>query len=123
MTAIDAGIRKRFLQILLTIIVQGIILFIAALDLSWKMAWIYLILTFCLTAINAGYLIKKDPELIAEQAEIKADVKSWDKPFALIWYQFLSFKPVKRFKGEAVVEILSAAIYLSLPDSSDNFFA
>ena len=84
MNTISAGIRKRFLQIILTIAFQGIILFIAASDLTWIAAWIYLILTTFLAVINTTYLIFKDPELIVERSEVKTDVKSWDKPFALV---------------------------------------
>jgi len=46
------------------------------------MAWVYLGMYVVMIVINALVLLRTNPELIAERAQIKEDAKRWDRPLA-----------------------------------------
>lgn len=63
--------------------VAGAILFLAAGTVDWPFAWAYLG-AYLASIVVFGWLVAwRNPDLIAErmQAERKADVKRWDRPF------------------------------------------
>ena len=68
---------------------MGLVLFLAAGDLSWSWAWLYLSLYTLGVVINALFLLPKSPELVAERGEPKEGVKEWDRkltlPGAIFW--------------------------------------
>lgn len=72
----NKNIRRRFIQVFLTLLFQGIILFAAAGTLFWKWAWILLLLSVVNIIINL-FLIPA--ELIEERGRKKEDAKKWDK--------------------------------------------
>jgi protein-S-isoprenylcysteine O-methyltransferase Ste14 len=78
------GIVKRAVQLVVSMLMQAAILFISAGRLDWVMAWVYLGFYAVMIGINAAILLRKDPALIAERAEMKKDAKRWDKPLAAI---------------------------------------
>jgi protein-S-isoprenylcysteine O-methyltransferase Ste14 len=83
------GVIKRFIQIIGTIILMGLVLFAASGDLSWVWAWVYLGIYTLGVIINAFFLLPKNPELVAERGEPKEGVKEWDRKLslagALLW--------------------------------------
>jgi len=72
----NKDIIRRLIQVFSVLILQGAILFIAAGTLSWKWAWIVLLLGLFLLIIN---LILLPAELIEERGRKKENVKKWDK--------------------------------------------
>ena len=76
---VRAGIRRRFVQIAVSLLVQAAILFVSAGRLDWVMAWVYLGLNVFGIAVNALVLLRIDPALIAERARSSEDAKDWDK--------------------------------------------
>lgn len=72
------GILKRARQILLTLLLMGVLLFVPAGTLSWPMAWVYLAVYLASVVINAIFLWRNNPELIAERAEKRPGTKKWD---------------------------------------------
>jgi protein-S-isoprenylcysteine O-methyltransferase Ste14 len=72
------GILKRARQILLTLLLMAALLFIPAGTFSWPMAWVYLAVYLTGVVINAIFLWRRNPELIAERAEKRPDTKKWD---------------------------------------------
>jgi protein-S-isoprenylcysteine O-methyltransferase Ste14 len=73
------GILKRILQILISILLMGMLLFFASGDLRWSWAWLYLG-TYALGAlINGAVMFRRNPSLIAERGEPKEGVKAWDR--------------------------------------------
>ncbi len=77
-----AGVVKRFVQIAITLLLQAALLFIAAGRLDWLMAWVSLGI-YVGNVILVGLLIlPKNPEMIAERAQPKENVKTWDKVIA-----------------------------------------
>jgi protein-S-isoprenylcysteine O-methyltransferase Ste14 len=77
-----AGIRKRATQIVFQLVLQGVILFGGSGQFDWGMAWILLGVNVAFITINTAVILRIDPELIAERAEIKEDAKRWDRPMA-----------------------------------------
>jgi len=77
----NKDIMRRIIQVVLILIFQGIILFVAAGTLLWKWAWIVLVFSFLLLIIN---LILLPQELIEERGRKKENVKKWDKMINLI---------------------------------------
>jgi len=54
-------------------------LFLSSGRLDWWMAWVYLSVIIVAICVNAFFLIRRNPELIAERAQMKKDTKGWDK--------------------------------------------
>jgi protein-S-isoprenylcysteine O-methyltransferase Ste14 len=73
------GVVKRGLQLLVSAAVMAAALFLPAGTLNWWQAWAYLGIFFGVIAFNALFILRDDPELIAERAETKQDVEAWDK--------------------------------------------
>jgi protein-S-isoprenylcysteine O-methyltransferase Ste14 len=74
-----SGVRKRFAQITVGILIQVAILVLASGRLDWLAAWIYVSVYLAVVVINGTLLLRKNPELAAERAEMKQDAKGWDK--------------------------------------------
>ena len=78
-TNLTQGILKRMLQVVGIILFQAVILFISAGRLDWWAAWAYVGVYVVGIGINSLVLLPRDPELVAERAAPKENVKSWDK--------------------------------------------
>jgi len=74
-------IRKRISQVLSQFLLIGVILFITAGSLDWVWAWVYLAVGLTSTLIATPIMLSKNPEVIAERAEIKKDTKQFDRTF------------------------------------------
>ncbi len=72
----NKNIMRRIFQVWFTLIIQGVILFIAAWTINWLWAWIFLFLGVILLMINSMVI---PAELIEERGKKKEDVKKWDK--------------------------------------------
>jgi protein-S-isoprenylcysteine O-methyltransferase Ste14 len=72
----NKNIMRRLIQVFSTLIIQGLILFIAAGTIYWKWAWILLLLGVAILIIN---LFVMPRELIEERGRPKEDAKKWDK--------------------------------------------
>ena len=72
----NKDIIRRLVQVFSVLLLQGAILFIAAGTLSWKWAWIVLLLGLFLLIINLIFL---PAELIEERGRKKENVKKWDR--------------------------------------------
>ena len=75
---LQAGLQKRARQIVSTIVIQGGILFLAAGRLDWGPAWLYLGIYVLYIMINF-FLMRNNPETIAERADAGENWKTWDK--------------------------------------------
>jgi protein-S-isoprenylcysteine O-methyltransferase Ste14 len=73
---IKKNIIRRLIAVILNLIIQLILLFLAAGTLLWTWAWIFLIVSCLVILINMFVL---SPELIAERGKVKKDAKKWDK--------------------------------------------
>jgi len=72
---------KRLIQVAVQFFILAAILFISSGQLDWLWAWVYLIVGLSGTLIATPIMLRMHPEVIAERAEIKENVKGWDKTF------------------------------------------
>jgi protein-S-isoprenylcysteine O-methyltransferase Ste14 len=82
---VTQGIVKRVVQIGIQVLLLAAILFISSGRLDWWAAWLYLGIFVMGVLINSAVLLRKNPELIAERAEVKEDTKGWDRVLSLLW--------------------------------------
>jgi protein-S-isoprenylcysteine O-methyltransferase Ste14 len=80
-----AGILQRAVQIGIQLLIIAGVLFISSGRLDWWMAWVYLGIFAVGVAINAAFLMRISPGLIAERARLGANAKSWDKVLGTLW--------------------------------------
>jgi hypothetical protein len=72
---------KRLIQVAVQFFLVAAILFLSSGQLDWFWAWVYLIVGLSGTLIATPIMLRTNPEVIAERAEIKENVKGWDKTF------------------------------------------
>jgi len=72
---------KRLIQVAVQFFMVAAILFISSGQLDWIWAWVYLFVGLSGTLIATPIMLRKNPEVIAERAEVKKDSKGWDKTF------------------------------------------
>lgn len=70
------NILLRMIQTVLTLFLQGAILFVTAGSFKWSWAWIFILTGVIILIINAMVLPK---EVIEERGKKKENVKKWDK--------------------------------------------
>ena len=89
----DKAIRKRFTQVIIQTLLMGAILFISAGTLNWPMAWLMMGFYVIMLAVNAILMMRRNPEMVAERAEVREGTKSWDRVLAslgaLLWLLIL----------------------------------
>lgn len=69
---------RRITQVLVTALVQGVILFLAAWDLGWTWGWVFIGIYLGSLVINAVLLFRANPAVIAERADSRG-ARSWDQ--------------------------------------------
>lgn len=72
-----SGILARAAQIAFVVVLQGVVLFGAAGTLDWSWAWALLAIYVVTIAINATFLMRTSPEVVAERGR-PAEFKRWD---------------------------------------------
>jgi protein-S-isoprenylcysteine O-methyltransferase Ste14 len=81
---IISGILARFAQIAIMFLVQAAILFLAAGTIHWVWAWVFLCISVASVLINSLFLMRTNPEIVAERGRPK-EVKDWDKTVSGLW--------------------------------------
>jgi len=76
--ALRRAVRKRFVQVGLSVLLQAVTLFWGYGSLRWVAAWVYLGVGLCLVLAIAVLVLPKNPELIAERGRLKPGTKKWD---------------------------------------------
>jgi protein-S-isoprenylcysteine O-methyltransferase Ste14 len=76
---------KRFIQIILGILIVDGILFLIAGRLDWVGAWIFSCLYFVFVLVSVTWAMWKDPGLMEERNKRAENVKSWDKVIITIY--------------------------------------
>lgn len=71
------GILARAVQIAFVVVLQGVVVFGAAGTLDWSWAWVLLAIYVLTIAINATFLMRTSPEVVAERGR-PAEFKRWD---------------------------------------------
>jgi protein-S-isoprenylcysteine O-methyltransferase Ste14 len=79
-----AGIAARVGTVAFFVVLQAVILFLAAGRLTWTWAWVYLGICLVSMAINGTLLLRTSPETIAERGRPQA-TQGWDKVIGGLW--------------------------------------
>ena len=79
--SIQRGVARRGVQVLMLVLFQAMVLFLAAGRLEWVWGWVYLGIYLVLAPINAIFLLRYSSETIADRAEARG-MKGWDK---VVW--------------------------------------
>jgi protein-S-isoprenylcysteine O-methyltransferase Ste14 len=79
-----AGIAARVGTIAFFVVLQAVVLFLAAGRLDWTWAWVYLGICLLSIAINGMFLLRTSPETIAERGRPQA-TQNWDKVIGGLW--------------------------------------
>jgi protein-S-isoprenylcysteine O-methyltransferase Ste14 len=78
-SSVTRGVVTRGLQLLGSGAVIAIFMFVPAGRLDWWQAWAFLAIYFGAIAFNVIFVMRGDPELIAERAKSLDNTKDWDK--------------------------------------------
>src|SRR5512139_3760117 len=75
---------NRIIQVLVSVPVMGLVLFLSAGRLDWPAAWIFLGL-YVLVILTLGvWAIRRNPEVVNERGKMQ-NIKSWDKTLMTIY--------------------------------------
>jgi protein-S-isoprenylcysteine O-methyltransferase Ste14 len=81
--------RSRLVRLVLKLagftILWGAVLFLSAGRLDWPRGWIYLGLCVLGLVVNGAGVIRKNPELVRERWKKRADTKTFDKVFMVLY--------------------------------------
>ena len=69
---------SRLIQVFGSVVIMGIMLFLAAGRLDWTAAWVYLALNMLIVGTVGMYVARRNPDVINERGRIGREVKSWD---------------------------------------------
>jgi protein-S-isoprenylcysteine O-methyltransferase Ste14 len=89
-SSLAPGIATRVGAIAFFIILQGVILFLAAGRLTWMWAWVYLAICLVSVASNGVIMLRTNPETVAERGRPQA-TQNWDKVIGGLWALILYF--------------------------------
>lgn len=85
--SLKAGIRKRFVQLVLFLLAQAVILLVGAGQLLWMWAWIYLGICAASMIVNGFFLLRSSPETIAERSQVRF-TQRWDEVVSVFYSLF-----------------------------------
>src|SRR5271157_2983174 len=101
---------RMVVQTLLSLVVMGAILFLAAGDWRWKQAWIFLVEIGVSSFAVSTWLLRHDPALLASRLgpPLQRDQKQWDRIFMVVllvafvaWTALIGLD-ARRFRWSAV---------------------
>ena len=76
---------RRLIQVFSSLVLYGVVLFLAAGRLDWWPAWVYLGISLVTVMINAVVMRRKNSDLINERGRMAENQKSWDKVLMLLY--------------------------------------
>lgn len=83
--ALDRSGISRLIQVFGSMVIMGIVLFLAAGRLDWTAAWVYLILNVLIVSTIGLYVGRRNPDLINERGRIGQSAKNWDKAVMILY--------------------------------------
>jgi protein-S-isoprenylcysteine O-methyltransferase Ste14 len=75
---LGAQIRRRIAQVVGYFVVYGLILFASSGHIDWSWAWVYLGVNALQTFAGAAWLLRVNPEVVAERSRKTEGAKRWD---------------------------------------------
>ncbi|MEJ2735490.1 MAG: isoprenylcysteine carboxylmethyltransferase family protein [Anaerolineae bacterium] len=82
---VTGGIVQRLIQLGIQALLLASILFLSSGRLDWVWAWVYVATFVAGVGINGIVLCRKNPELIAERAEVGEGTQDWDRVLTLVY--------------------------------------
>lgn len=76
------GVVRWSLQMAVSLVVCGAILFLSAGRLDWLNGWAWFVMNGITQALSAAVLIRRQSEMIADRSELPQGTKSWDRLLA-----------------------------------------
>jgi protein-S-isoprenylcysteine O-methyltransferase Ste14 len=80
---VAAGVRRRVTQILVTLLLQAVLLYVAAGRPAWPWGWVYLGTYLVIIGINGAFM-RRRPEQMAERGQAGFQ-QAWDRWIGLAW--------------------------------------
>ena len=84
-SSLDAYGRKRIVQVLATLAVAVMVVFVAAGKLNYLWGWVYLGVSLLSLILGAGYVLKHNPQAINERGRPAEGQKGWDKILMILY--------------------------------------
>jgi protein-S-isoprenylcysteine O-methyltransferase Ste14 len=78
-TGLDEYGRRRIFQVLFTLVLAVVFVFIAAGRITYLWGWVYLGVSLLALILGAWYVLKRNPQAINERGRPAEGQKSWDK--------------------------------------------
>jgi protein-S-isoprenylcysteine O-methyltransferase Ste14 len=82
---VTGEILQRLIQLGIQALLLASILFLSSGRLDWVWAWVYVATFVAGVGINGIVLCRKNPELIAERAEVGEGTQDWDRVLTLVY--------------------------------------
>lgn len=70
---------NRLIQVIVTVLVIGIMLFVSAGRLDWTAAWLFLGVYTGIILTLGVWAIRKNPDVVNERGRLAKNIKGWDK--------------------------------------------
>jgi len=83
--SLSGGIAARGAQIGVMFVLLGVVAFGAAGTLEWGWAWLWLAIYLGSTLVNAWFLMRRSPELVAERGRPGGAARRWDAVVSGVW--------------------------------------
>lgn len=87
-TGLDEYGRRRIFQVLFTLLLAVIFLFIAAGSITYLWGWVYLAISLLALIVGAWYVFKRNPQAINERGRPAEGQKGWDKIIISVYVVF-----------------------------------
>jgi protein-S-isoprenylcysteine O-methyltransferase Ste14 len=76
------GLLRWAAQMLASLVIAWLVLFVSAGRLNWTAGWVFFIMNTLTQILSSCLLISRQPGMLADRATAQAGTKSWDKFFA-----------------------------------------
>ncbi|MBI5035307.1 MAG: isoprenylcysteine carboxylmethyltransferase family protein [Chloroflexi bacterium] len=84
----QAGI-NRLIQIVVSTVLIGALMFLSAGRIDWMSAWIFLVLSMMVFLKAGFYVVRKNPDVVNERGKGAEGAKTWDRILTSVYAVFL----------------------------------
>ncbi len=76
------GILRWTIQMLFSLVIAWLVLFLSAGRLNWIAGWVFFCLNTITQILSSFLLVRRQPDMLADRSKTQVGTKSWDKFFA-----------------------------------------
>ena len=84
----QAGV-NRLIQIVVSTVLIGALMFLSAGRIDWMSAWIFLVLSMIVFLTAGFYVVRKNPDVVNERGKGAEGAKTWDRILTSVYAVFL----------------------------------